>query len=423
MEKAETSNSPLDPLVFPDENDEETTHELDGIDQGDFVCPLCAERRKFQNLQEIFSHLKTEHKLLVADSHLICDIQRYFSYWHERFQEVTIESLGLPTSTEENVSYFILSDELPEDNELRQKLQMKRLEYILKTQQRERQDEAFSARCLFCQELYSGNRSKLFNHMARDHNFNVGLPDNLVFTEEFIKVLRQKMDNLQCLYCEKIFRDKVAIREHMRKKQHRKLNPQNKAYDKYYVINYLEMGKGWQVVQAEQDGSQMEPENESWDDWQETAGATAVCLFCDYRASATKKLLEHMHDEHRFNLNGIKTTFGLNFYKQLKLVNYLRRRIHQKMCFSCHQVFSSHNALISHMTSSKHIQDLPESSEWDQPQYYIPTYENDSLLFGLEDDEDFPGNSQTPVVAEDTMVDIENSVLRDLHIRSSLSDT
>jgi hypothetical protein len=39
----------------------------------------------------------------------------------------------------------------------------------------------------------------------------------------------------------------------MRKKQHKKINPQNKVYDRFYVINYLELGKSWEQVQSEDD--------------------------------------------------------------------------------------------------------------------------------------------------------------------------
>lgn len=45
--------------------------------------------------------------------------------------------------------------------------------------------------------------------------------------------------SLQCLYCNGVFKDRSTLREHMRKKQHKKLNPQDKNYDKFYVINYL----------------------------------------------------------------------------------------------------------------------------------------------------------------------------------------
>ena len=45
--------------------------------------------------------------------------------------------------------------------------------------------------------------------------------------------------SLQCLYCNRVFKDRTTLRDHMRKKQHRKLNPQDKKYDKFYIINYL----------------------------------------------------------------------------------------------------------------------------------------------------------------------------------------
>lgn len=45
--------------------------------------------------------------------------------------------------------------------------------------------------------------------------------------------------SLQCLFCEKLFKDRTALKDHMRKKQHKKINPKNKEYDRFYVINYL----------------------------------------------------------------------------------------------------------------------------------------------------------------------------------------
>lgn len=39
----------------------------------------------------------------------------------------------------------------------------------------------------------------------------------------------------------------------MRKKLHKRINPKNKCYDKYYIVNYLEIGKDWHVIQREDD--------------------------------------------------------------------------------------------------------------------------------------------------------------------------
>lgn len=37
-------------------------------------------------------------------------------------------------------------------------------------------------------------RSVLLNHMAREHAFNIGLPDNIVNCYEFLAVLQGKLD-------------------------------------------------------------------------------------------------------------------------------------------------------------------------------------------------------------------------------------
>ena len=58
---------------------------------------------------------------------------------------------------------------------------------------------------------------------------------------------------MQCLYCERSFRDHPTLRDHMRKKQHKKIDAKNHAYDRFYLINYLEPGKTWEDVHAEDD--------------------------------------------------------------------------------------------------------------------------------------------------------------------------
>lgn len=108
------------------------------------------------------------------------------------------------------------------------------------------------------------SRSSLLNHMAREHSFSIGLPDNIVYCKQFLETLQNKLDgsvhpdpgleldrpwlfgihlsssvSLQCLYCEKTFRDKTTLRDHMRKKSHRRINASNRDYDCFYIINYL----------------------------------------------------------------------------------------------------------------------------------------------------------------------------------------
>ena len=105
--------------------------------------------------------------------------------------------------------------------------------------------------------------------MAFNHNFSVGQPDNLVFVRykrivhdavgcilysstysvslpsDLLDLLERRLNDLVCIFCEKIFKNRDVLKEHMRKKSHKKINPRNEAYDKFYIINYLEFGRTW----------------------------------------------------------------------------------------------------------------------------------------------------------------------------------
>lgn len=43
----------------------------------------------------------------------------------------------------------------------------------------------------------------------------------------------------ECIYCEKRFSDRNTLMDHMRKRNHKEVNPKNNYYDKFYIINYL----------------------------------------------------------------------------------------------------------------------------------------------------------------------------------------
>ncbi|XP_063783353.1 zinc finger protein 277 isoform X2 [Pseudophryne corroboree] len=359
---------------------------------------------------------------------------RYAIYWKKRFTEQAITDFcsviktNSEASEDQQENFFLLCDVLPEDRVLREQLQQERLKIILEQQQHERSDTRFQRLCMFCSEEFKGNRSILFNHMNKEHSFNVGLPDNLVYCNELLDTLERKMDNLQCLYCEKKFRDKNTLKDHMRKKQHRKINAQNHEYDQFYIINYLELGKNWEEVQSEDDAEIRDTNEQDWSDWEEHP-VSAVCLFCDKQADTTEKLLCHMKDSHNFDLQKMKTDLGLKFYQQVKLVNYIRRQIYQCRCHGCQEKFPSKTELITHMEGARHLGVLPERSLWDQPQYYFPTYENDSLLCTLSDsEEDVTAQDQgeeIPVIGEDLsslealkQASILNQLIHDRGLRS-----
>ncbi|KAF4800263.1 zinc finger protein [Turdus rufiventris] len=245
----------LEPLSLP-----ESPGGVDAVESSPYVpCIFCKECYVLAEQNQLLKHMIIEHKLVIADVKLVADFRSYILYWKRRFAEQPITDFCSVIRTnskaplEEQENYFLLCDVLPEDRLLREQLQQKRLREILEQQQQERYDTSFHSMCMFCDQEFTGNRSVLLNHMAREHAFNIGLPDNIVNCYEFLAVLQGKLDNLQCLYCEKVFRDKNTLKDHMRKKQHRRINAKNKEYDKFYIINYLEFGKSWEEVQSEDD--------------------------------------------------------------------------------------------------------------------------------------------------------------------------
>ncbi|KAM3925223.1 zinc finger protein 277 [Leptodactylus fuscus] len=373
-------------------------------------CIFCEQSYEKEEKDGLLKHMIIEHKLVIADVKLIANFRSYIIYWKKRFaeQEITDFCSVIRTNSQapedQQENFFLLCDVLPEDRILREELQQERLKNILEQQHRERSDTSFQRSCMFCSEEFKGNRSVLFNHMNEEHSFNVGLPDNIVYCNEYLDILQKKMDSLQCLYCEKTFRDKNTLKDHMRKKQHRRVNPRNHEYDRFYIINYLELGKSWEEVQSEDDQELGDHNDEDWSDWEEHP-VSAFCLFCEKQADTTEKLLSHMKVCHHFDLHKIKTDLGLKFYQQVKLVNFIRRQIHQCRCHGCQEKFQSKPELITHMEKDNHIGILPARSIWDQPQYYFPTYENDSLLCTLSDSEEEltaqDQNEEIPVFGED----------------------
>ncbi|CAG0916661.1 unnamed protein product [Notodromas monacha] len=134
-------------------------------------------------------------------------------------------------------------------------------------------------------------------------------------------------------------RDRNVLKEHMRKKMHRKLNPKNKVYDKFYLVNYLELGKNWEDIAAEADEEY--EEDQDWGDWVSDAPRMS-CLFCSVVEPSGEALFSHMKDAHGFDFVSGAEVKRLAFHDKVKLVNYFRR-------------------------------------------YYFPTVEDDDLLWVLED--------------------------------------
>ncbi|CAK6983331.1 zinc finger protein 277 [Scomber scombrus] len=205
-------DSILEPLCFPEQSadDESSAPSAPSLQHRPstelLVCLFCSE---FEQKDVLLKHLLLQHKLVIADVKLIADLPKYMLYWKGRFLEQPVTDFCSVIKTnstgpvEKQEDYFLLCDVLPEDRILRENLQQRRLEEVLEQQQKERDDSSFHRLCMFCSDEFSGNRSSLLNHMAREHSFSIGLPDNIVYCNDFLDTLQSKLDNLQCLYCER----------------------------------------------------------------------------------------------------------------------------------------------------------------------------------------------------------------------------
>ena len=429
------------PLKLPDD-DKDVNDASSSSTNVECRCFVCDEKTFILEAgkERLLQHLLEAHHVIIADVNLVADLPLYMEYYANKLRSGARLSEFCATvranverkegrkskadATEE--SFHMLSDALAEDRELRIKLQMSRLEQVLELQERERRDDSFSRTCLFCRSVINGRAGDFLNHMAKDHNFNVGHPHNLVFINELIDVLEDKLENFICFFCEGVFKNRDVLKEHMRKKGHKKINPRNTAYDKYYLVNYLEMGKKWNAGGNHEEDelptgfeSDSSTEQEAtWSDWKGDA-AGAVCLFCAVSYADMDELFTHMTSIHDFDFNHIRNSLKLSFYRQVKLVNYIRRQVHLKRCIFCFDSFEDSTALLKHAADEDHMKVPEDTSEWDQPDYYFPTFENDNLLHRLDDDV-YESKEEPPVQSEDLPKELEDSVLSQEELRNAI---
>ncbi|XP_020281904.1 zinc finger protein 277 [Pseudomyrmex gracilis] len=359
----------------------------------DTKCPMCDCTYVLPTKEKDFlTHLFKMHRLVIGDVWKIASLKSYVHYWNVKFKEAPLTNYcttmlmdctpdGQPSKSEH---YYLLSDCLSEDKILREEIHLAKLEWALAQQEVERTDTSFKRGCMFCRMEFHGSRATYINHLYQKHNLYLGKPENLVFVDELLDKIQNNIESLICIYCEKIFKDRTVLKEHMRKKFHKYINPDNKMYDKYYIINYLEPGRTWKQKSCLEESSDLggyNSENEdretSWSDWNDES-VGIICLFCEYNNEEFTCILGHMKDAHSFDFEA--TVKDLTFYQKVKVVNYIKRQIQLRRCIFCE---TETDNVLEHMANQQHCK-LPEKRVWDQPEYYFPVSENDSFLYNLD---------------------------------------
>lgn len=314
-----------------------------------------------------------------------------------------------------NEEYYLLSDILPEEKDLRLNLQQTKLEKLLERHQFEREDKNYERECLFCWHVSNSTRAEYLNHLYEKHNFHIAKPDNLIFIDELVDLVASKLDNLQCIFCEGHFKDRTILKEHMRKKGHKRINPDNKEYDKYFLVNYVgntQQYKPKHKPHKNQNQMKRKPEEHEqdsnvdsdpeWSEWTEENGPQITCLLCDHTEMDYENILDHMERQHEFSFTNI--TNGLDFYHKIKIVNYIRRKVHLKQCLSCETTFDDQKNLEKHFKETKHLE--LSKDKWDQPEYYFSTYEDDLFLCFIQDeDESWWSSDEKDVERRNSMSD------------------
>ncbi|XP_022906495.2 zinc finger protein 277 [Onthophagus taurus] len=364
----------LGPLSF------DNSPESDEINK-ESPCLLCEDRFNLKLGFKIFlKHCFEVHNLVIEDVQNIDNLHDYLMYWKERFVLKPFESLVPSLKMEDtDEKYYLLSTLIKEDKELRHKL---RLSYVLSIQERERTDVSFKRNCMFCKLELEGLRSDYLKHLSMKHNLTLGNPQNLVFVDELLDLIEKKLNEFICIYCEGRFPDRIILKEHMRKKMHKCVNPLNKNYDKFYIVNYLEINKSKRDEKDDNYALERDENSDNeYSDWNEK-DYQIFCLFCAYKNPKIDELRLHMKNDHSFDFNEI--TGKLDFYQKVKLVNYIRRQMVHFNCVFCNQHFNHDHENKLHMNQEEHVK-IPEINVFDQPEYFFPTYENDTLLYYLED--------------------------------------
>lgn len=408
-------------------------------------CFFCEKFYEFpKEKDDYLAHLFMGHRLVISDIAELKDIVTYIKFWLPLFKgkKILFESFNLfyniinalghniadfcttmildqlPDGTKaKNEKYFLLSDIDLNDNFIRKKMKIDLLKKVLAQHQLERTDQTYQRECLYCRDIIKPTRRAFIEHLFQKHFLQLGKPENLVFIDDLIDQVKLQLEASICLYCEKTFKNRSTLKEHMRKKGHKRINPYNTTFDKYFLTNYknndlimpsspntncLDRAGNYSEAAGASSLFDIQNSDTDWSDWDGEV-PPITCLFCMKNNNSLDAVKKHMIENHNFNFGAAVASF--NIYQKIKIVNYIRRQIITLKCISCNEQFPCKKELNDHSKQTKHF-NVDDKTLWDKPEFFFPTYEDDQFLCCLDDlnDNSAEETSDIVVVAEDQVI-------------------
>ena len=95
--------------------------------------------------------------------------------------------------------------------------------------------------------------------------------------------------------------------------------------------------------------------------------------------------------------------------------------VHLNQCIHCSEKFEDNVKMMTHMNDENHVKIPKDSRDWDSPEYFFPTYENDNFLLNCLDDDVYEENGEKPPVEfEDLPKNLKESILIRDDVRESI---
>lgn len=336
-----------------------------------FKCIFCTFES--QNAVETLVHLKDSHEFVFQNIRCIPLLHLYLDHW--RYHAPPMTQIRI-----DGKNYNSIDINNAEDIEIRKSLHQMRLESIMIEHEQERTIKNQDINCLFCPSSFSGTWHEYLQWLFEEHQFNPGRPSNLVQIPKLIHYLKSQLDNNICIFCNSQFPNQRTLMSHLRKKKHMKI-PSDPIFDKYYMINYLEMD-GKPTAYDDEEDSEMEPLEEAMKDINEEEINETQCLICDAIFPTPRECLVHMHNQHHFDISLIRNAYHNDFYNCVRFINHVRYLHSQRICFVCNQTVDGDFA--EHYMNHKEKMPLRLPKVDGEDQLLIPVIECDPLLTTIE---------------------------------------